>query len=68
LASAIQYEQPLDTATFSRFLETVIHHKTRIGDHTIRGPDAFACEFYQQSGGTERCAHFLFGLASQHRQ
>jgi len=67
LASVIQYEQLLDPVKFSCFLETVIHHKTRIGNHTIRGPDAFAFEFYQQSGGTERCAHFLFGLASQHR-
>ena len=68
LTPAIQYEDLLDTVKFSRFLETIIHHKNRIGNHTIRGPDAFACDFYQQSGGTERCARFLFGLASQHRQ
>lgn len=68
LVPAIQYEDLRDTVKFSRFLETIIHHKNRIGNHTIRGPDAFACDFYQQSGGTERCAYFLFGLASQHRQ
>ena len=68
LASSIECEPLLDIENFSRFLETVIHHKTRIGDYTIRGPDAFALEFYQQFDGTDRCPCFLFGLASQHRR
>lgn len=68
LASAIQYEQLLDIEKFSRFLETVLCHKIRIGDSMIRGPDAFARDFYQQSGGTDQCAPFLFGLASQNRR
>jgi len=49
------------------FLNILIHHKTRNVQYPIRGPDGFAWDFYQQSGGSDQCAPFLFGLASQHR-
>ncbi len=67
-ASNIQHEQEQGTQELQQFLETIIHHQSRIGDYPIRGPDAFAWNFYQQSGGTARNAPFLFGLASQHRR
>ncbi len=67
LASKIQYIQLQDREGRLQFLGTLIHHKSWIKDHPIRGPDAFAWEFYQQSGGTDQFAPFLFGLASQHR-
>jgi hypothetical protein len=68
LASKIQYEQFTDIKELSRVLQIIIHHKSESGDHPIRGPDAFAWEFYQQSGETVQCTPFLFGLASQHRR
>ncbi len=67
LASEIQYVQLQDNERFSRFLKILIHYESRISGHPIRGPDAFAWEFYQQSVETDQCARFLFGLASQHR-
>jgi hypothetical protein len=62
-----QYEQ-LDSEGLMLFLKILIHHKSTISDHPIRGPDAFAWDFYQQCGGTDQCALFLFGQASQHRR
>ncbi len=67
LASEIQYVQLQDSQGLLQFLEAIIHHRSRISDHSIRGPDAFALDFYQQCGGVEKNAPFLFGRASQHR-
>lgn len=67
LVPELQYGQFFDIKELSPFLRIIIHHKTRVNGHLIRGPDAFAWEFYQQSGGTDQCARFLFGRASQHR-
>ena len=68
LASKIQCGQCSDIKELLPFLDILIHHKTRIKGYFIRGPDAFAWEFYQQSGRTDQCAPFLFGRASQHRR
>jgi len=62
------YEQLQDTAGLQLFLEILRHHRSNSSNHPIRGPDAFAWDFYEQSGGSEQCAPFLFGLASQHRR
>lgn len=61
-----KYEQ-LDSYGLTLFLKIIIHHKSTISD-PIRGPDAFAWDFYQQCDGTDQCAPFLFGQASQHRR
>ncbi len=49
------------------FFETIIHYDFTINHHPVRGPDAFAWEFYQKSGGPDKCPVFLFGLASQQK-
>lgn len=49
------------------FIETIIEYKSRCTNNPIRGPDIFAWDFYQQSGGAGQLALFLFGRASQHR-
>lgn len=67
LVSKSQCEQLQDSQGLIHFLEIIIPHKSRINNHPIR-PDAFAWDFYQQFGGTDQCAVFLFGLASQHRR
>ncbi len=67
LMSKSQYEQ-LDSEGLTLFLEIIIQHKSAVSDNPIRGPDAFAWDFYHQCGGTDRCASFLFGQASQHRR
>jgi len=67
LVSESQYGQLQDTESLTQFLEIIIHHQSKISDHPIRGPDAFAWDFHQQCGGTDQCAPFLFGLASQHK-
>jgi hypothetical protein len=50
------------------FLSILIHYQSRLSQYPIRGPDGFAWDFYQQSGGSDQCAPFLFGTASQHRR
>ena len=67
MISKSQYEQLQDTVGLTLFLEIIMHHQSQINNHSIRGPDAFAWDFYRQSGGTAQCAPFLFGRASQHR-
>ena len=67
IVSKPKYDQLQDTVGLQMFLKTCINHKFQISNHSIRGPDAFAWDFYQQSGGTDQCVPFLFGLASQHR-
>jgi hypothetical protein len=63
-----KFEQLQDTE-LKLFLETIMHHETQINHHPIRGPDAFALDFYQlQACKTDRCISFLFGWASQHRR
>ena len=52
---------------FENFIEILLTYQSRNDGTPIRGPDAFALDFYQQSGGVEKNAHFLFGRASQHR-
>ena len=68
MVSNSRYEQLLDTAGIQLFLKTFIHYQCQINNYPIRGPDAFAWDFYQQSGGADQCAPFLFGRASQHRR
>ena len=51
-----------------KFIEILLTYQSRNDGTPIRGPDAFALDFYQQSGGVEKNAHFLFGRASQHRE
>ena len=63
MISKSQYEQLQDTVG----LTIIMHHQSQINNHSIRGPDVFAWDFYRQSGGTAQCAPFLFGRASQHR-
>ena len=48
------------------FIETIIAYKSKNTNNPIRGPDGFAWDFYQQSGGAGQLALFLFGRASQH--
>jgi len=67
MISKSQYEQLQDTVGLTLFLEIIMHYQSQINNHSIRGPDAFAWDFYRQSGGTAQCAPFLFGRASQHR-
>ena len=67
MVSKSQYEQ-LENEGLTLFLEIIIQYKSDISDHPIRGPNAFAWDFYQQFGGTDQCAPFLFGQASQHRR
>lgn len=67
LACSVKCGQLQDSECLTWFLELIIHHEIQIDNHRIRGPDAFSWDFYQQSGGADQCAHFLFGLASQHR-
>jgi len=64
----IQYEKITNDKTgLLLFLELLREYKSRNMDNPIRGPDAFAWDFYQQSGGTNKLVPFLFGKASQHR-
>jgi len=64
----IQYKKITNDKTgLLLFLELLREYKSRNMDNPIRGPDAFAWDFYQQSGGTNKLVPFLFGKASQHR-
>lgn len=67
MAPQSHHEQLKDTADLKLFLEILLKHKYQRTSPPIRGPDAFALDFYEQSGGFEQNAHFLFGRASQHR-
>lgn len=67
MVSKSHYERLQDTVGLKLFLEILINHQSRNINYPIRGPDAFAWEYYQQSGGSEQNAVFLFGRASQHR-
>lgn len=53
---------------FENFIEILLAYQSRNPCTPIRGPNAFALDFYQQSGDVEKNAHFLFGRASQHRE
>lgn len=61
------YEQLQRVDGVKNFIELLLTHSSQTTSPPIRGPDAFAWDFYQQSGGFEHNAHFLFGRASQHR-
>jgi hypothetical protein len=61
------YKQLQEIVGSKLFLEILINHSSQSSHHPIRGPDAFAWNYYQQSGGSEQNAVFLFGWASQHR-
>lgn len=67
MVSKSQYEQLQNTASLKLFLDLLIKYQSQISDHPIRGPTAFAWNYYQQSGGSEQHTVFLFGRASQHR-
>jgi len=67
MVSKSQYEQLKNTASVKLFLALLINHQSQISNHPIRGPDEFTWNYYQQSGGSNKNAAFLFGRASQHR-
>jgi len=62
-----QYELLQNTAGLKLFLDLLVNHQSQINDYPIRGPTAFAWDYYQQSCGSNENAVFLFGRASQHR-
>jgi hypothetical protein len=63
-----QYEKIIaDETGLLLFLELLREYKSGNPNNPIRGPDVFAWDFYQQSGGADQLALFLFGRASQHR-
>ncbi len=62
-----QYEQ-VNNEGLMLFLKIIVHYQPTDCNHPIRGPDAFAWDFYQQCCGTDQGAPFLFGQASQHRR
>jgi len=64
----INHEQLHRVDGFENFIEILLTYQSWNDCTPIRGPDAFALDFYQQSGGVEKNAHFLFGRASQHRE
>ena len=66
MVSGFQYKQLQNTDNLQLFLDFLINHQSRFSNHPIRGPDAFAWDYYQQSGGIRQNAFFLFGRASQH--
>ncbi|SLM31424.1 hypothetical protein MTBBW1_3170001 [Desulfamplus magnetovallimortis] len=66
-SSKTNHEQLHGGDGFENFIEILLTYQSRNDGTPIRGPDAFALDFYQQSGGVERNAPFLFGRASQHR-
>lgn len=69
LLSEFRYEETATNQTgLLLFLEAIKDYKPKNTGASIRGPDAFSRDFYQQSGGAERLAFFLFGMASQHRK
>jgi len=49
------------------FINILINYQCEYNGQTISGPIAFAWIFYQNSGGVQNNAPFLFGTASQHR-
>jgi len=61
------HEQLRDKDDLKLFLEILLNHKYQKTSPPIRGPDAFALDYYEQSSGVKQNAHFLFGRASQHR-
>lgn len=63
----INHEQLHRTDGFENFIEILLTYQSRNIYPPIRGPDALALDFYQQSGGLEKNAPFLFGRASQHK-
>lgn len=63
----INHEQLHKANSLENFIEILLTYQSQNTSSPIRGPDAFALDFYQQSGGVEKNAHFLFGRASQHR-
>ncbi len=64
----IQYEKiTADETGLLLFLQVVREYKPKNTNNSIRGPDAFALDFYRQLGGADQLALFLFGKASQHR-
>jgi len=67
MVSKSQYDQLKNTASLKIFLALLINHQSQISNHPIRGPDQFTWNYYQQSGGSNKNAVFLFGQASQHR-
>jgi len=67
IASQINHEQLHGGDGFENFIKILLTYQSRNDCTPIRGPDAFALDFYQQSGDVEKNAPFLFGRASQHR-
>jgi hypothetical protein len=65
-----QYEKiTADETGVLLFLELLREYRSGSANNPIRGhDDAFAWDFYQQSGEINQCAPFLFSLASQHRR
>lgn len=67
IVTQINREQLRRVDGFEYFIEILLTYQSRNDCTPIRGPDAFALDFYHQSGGVAKNAHFLFGRASQHR-
>jgi hypothetical protein len=61
------YEQLQNTVGLELFLNLLVGYQSK-SSNPIRGPCAFACDYYQQSGGSKQNAVYLFGRASQHRK
>ena len=62
MVSKSQYEQLYDITGLHLFLKILVHYDSKTQfSHPIRGPDAFAMDYSQQSN------LFLFGKASQHK-
>jgi len=68
MVSKSHYEQLQDTGGLKIFLGILINHQSHNSNNLIRGPDAFARDYYRQSGGSKQNAVFLFGRASQHKK
>jgi hypothetical protein len=67
MVSKTQYDQLKNTASLKLFVALLINHQFQISNNPIRGPNEFTWNYYQQSGGSNKNAAFLFGQASQHR-
>jgi len=67
IVSKSHYKQLKNTTSLKLFLDILISHQSQSTDNPIRGPTAFAWDYYQQFYNSTQHAYFLFGRASQHR-
>jgi len=64
MVSKSQYDQLKNTASLELFIALLIDHQSQIRNHPIRGPDAFALDYYQQSGGSRKTLPLFAGHLS----